>query len=590
MMTMEANMTINDKVRGIQALMEKDGLDAYIIYGSDPHNSEYVCPRWRTREFITGFSGSAGTVMITRSEALLWVDSRYNIQAAEQIKGTVFKLFRYDDPGVMNFKQYLEAHADDLHVLGTAADCLMKTELDDLETKGFTVVPAADYLDRIWTDRPPVPFLAVRRMDDKLCGFSASEKLEQLRGQFDGLDYMFISSLDDIAWVLNLRGQDIAYNPVFLSYLLVGKDDAVLFADSRRFSKDMMEAFKPFLKVRPYESVCDYLKALPAGSKVGLDFKRTNMLVYNAFPASVVFRNQMDKTTEMKACKNEAELAGMRQAHVLDGVALVNFLAKVEANPSGWTEMKLTDALQEERDKLSDSRGPSFGPIAGYAEHGAMCHYSATKESSSAVKRGLVVLDTGGHYEMGMTDVTRTLCFGEPTADEKRDYTLVLKGHLALFRTHFPEGTSGLQLDALARQFLWNNGLTYSHGTGHGVGFCLCVHEGPMSISYRPNALYPLKEGMVISDEPGLYLEGRHGIRIENLVAVQKAETTEFGNFFKFEFLTMCPYERRLIDKSMLTDEEERLVNDYHAEVLEKLSPLVNPEALDYLKRATRPL
>lgn len=581
-------MTIEAKVAAIRRIMAGLKLDAWVVYGSDPHNSEYVCPRWRTRAFVSGFTGSAGTVMITPTEALLWVDSRYNIQAAREIEGTQYRLFRYQDPGVPSFFEYLQKNKDRLRRIGTSADCLMKAEYDRLVSEGFEVVPTADFLDEIWEDRPPVPGFAVRALDDAICGESAEKKLERIRASLDGADWLFISSLDDIAWTLNLRGRDIEYNPVFLSYLLVGKHKAVLFADRGRFTGELYSKLSRFIEIRPYADVRTVLSTLGGSQKVALDFRRTNMLVYGAFPGNTVFLNRTDCTTEMKACKNPTELEGMRQAHVFDGAALVNLLAQTDRQPSGWTEMKLTDALQSERDAFAQSRGPSFGPIAGFAENGAIVHYSATQESSAEITRGLVVLDTGGHWETGMTDVTRTLVFGEPTDDERRDYTLVLKGHLALYRTCFPAGTTGAQLDVLARQFLWNEGLTYNHGTGHGVGFCLCVHEGPQSIS--PRGTYPLKPGMVISDEPGVYLEGRHGVRIENLFAVVPKFTTEFGDFYGFEFLTLCPYERRLIDTDLLTEEEIKLVDEYHAQVREKLSPVVRPENLDYLNRATRPL
>lgn len=586
-------MTVNEKICRIQQLMAQENLDGWIIYGSDPHNSEYVCPRWRTREFVTGFSGSAGTVLITRDGADLWVDSRYHIQAESQIQGTMIHLFKVDKPGVPSFFEYLTSNKGRFHRIGTSADCLTKAAYDNLVNEGFEVIPTEDYLDDFWSSRPAVPDFPVRSLADSICGLSARKKLDQVRSRLNGLDYLMISSLDDIAWVLNLRGQDIEFNPVFLSYLLIGKDNAVLFADRQRFSDDVYSSLSKTVDILPYAEVKNCLSSLPSGLKVGLDFARTNMLVFEAFPDGTEFTDQMDITTRMKACKNPIELDGMREAHIQDGAAMVNFFAKVYAAPEGWTEIALTDALQKERDKMPGELGPSFSPIAGYAEHGAMCHYSATPRTSSAIGRGLVVLDTGGLYQMGMTDITRTLLFGEATADEKRDYTLVLKGHLALYRTHFPEGTCGIQLDALASQFLWNNGLMFSHGTGHGVGFCLCVHEGPAGITHRVGsayAEYPLQVGMVLSDEPGVYLEGRHGVRIENLVAVQKAETTEFGNFLKFEFLTMCPYERNLIDKNLLTSEEIGLIDSYHATVLEKLSPRVTAEGLAYLKEATRPL
>lgn len=586
-------MKIDERIERIRRLMEADGLDGWIINGSDPHSSEYAPPRWRTREFATGFTGSAGTVLVTRAEACLWTDSRYHIQAEAETRGTGVRLFKEGLPGTPDFWEFLKASKGSLRRLGSAADCLTKGQAERLEGEGFEVVPTRDYLDEVWEDRPPVPASPVRMMPDSVCGLGAGGKLDAVRARMGDLDYVMVSSLDDIAWTLNLRGADIAYNPVFLSYLLIGKKEAALFADKARFSPEVLAAVEKVVRVLPYGSVVAHLGTLSGGLRVGLDSKRTNMLVYNAFPEGTVIVDQTDITTEMKACKSPVELEGMRAAHVLDGTALVEFLAKVARRPSGWTEMALTGALEAERAGMEGYIGPSFGPIAGYAAHGAMCHYSATPETSSAVGRGLVVLDTGGLYETGMTDVTRTLLFGEPTADERRDYTLVLKGHLALARTRFPEGTCGLQLDALAAQFLWNEGLMYSHGTGHGVGFALCVHEGPASISRRagsPAAEHPLKEGMVLSDEPGVYLEGRHGVRIENLVAVAKDRTTEFGTFLRFEPLTLCPYERRLIDKSLLTDEEKSQVDAYHRKVLDVLAPRLSPEGLAYLEDAARPL
>lgn len=582
-------MTVNQKINYIQERLTKEGLDAYIIYGNDPHNSEYVCPRFRTRAFVTGFTGSAGTVIISKNEAFLFVDSRYHIQAQEQIEGTTITLFKVDNPGVPTATQFLEENINKYKVIGTAKDCLTKASFDALVEKGFEVVPCEDYLTDIWQDRPEVPYFKVEQMPLQFAGLSVKQKIENIQNTLKTDENLFISSLDDIAWVLNLRGSDIDFNPVFLSYLFINKTKAVLFADRRRFEDKFWAELTEDVQILAYEEAANFISSIKNQTFV-INYSKTNMLIFTSIDKSNKVVNKLEITTEMKACKNEIELAGMKQAHVLDGAALVNFIARVKAKPQGWNELSITDELFKERQQMPNFRGEGFGPICGYKEHGAMCHYSATKESATNIEKGLIVLDTGGHYDMGLTDVTRTLAFGQPTEEERHDYTLVLKGHLALCRTHYPEGTSGYQLDVLARQFLWNEGLTYSHGTGHGVGHHLCVHEGPMSISYRASAVYPLKEGMVISDEPGLYKEGRHGIRIENLVAVTKAEKTEFGQFLKFEFITMVPYERELIDKNLLTKEEINQINEYHALVRDVLLPIVREESKDYLLKATETL
>ncbi len=397
--------------------------------------------------------------------------------------------------------------------------------------------------------------------------------------------------MDDIAWLTNLRGNDVAYNPVFMSYMLIGLEQAFLFTNPNRFSPELLAEAKADMQVLPYDAVFETIsKTVGASDHVFFNPDKTNMQLFSALPAGVRAVEGRDYTTDMKAAKNPVELEGMRRAHLLDGVALVNFLAHAHDAGMVYDEVTFAQELARQRSRSKEYLGPSFGPIAGFGEHGAMCHYSATKESAFPIEGdGLVVLDTGGQYETGMTDVTRTILFGTATEEQKRDYTLVLKGNLALASQRFPVGTCGYQLDALARQFLWQAGLSFSHGTGHGIGFRLNVHEGPHRIGPNPLAV-PLVPGMVVSDEPGLYKEGRHGIRIENVIAVVEDIKTEFGQFLSFETLTLCPFDRDLIDKQLLTDSEISMIDSYHAWVLSELGPMVDKDALAWLQAATLPL
>lgn len=584
-------MTVDQKLASLRACMKEDGIDAWVIYGSDPHQSEYVCPRYRDRAWLSGFTGSAGTIVVGAEEAILWVDSRYFIQAEEQLKNTSFTLMKLDTEGVVDYKAYLKANRHRYARIGTSAASLMVGTARLLKAEGIDLVPTRDYIDQIWADRPAVPEKAVAALDKRICGLDAEEKIALIRKTLSekGCSATFISSLDDIAWILNLRGTDIEYNPVFLSYLCITEDQAVLFTSEKRFSNVKC----PVMRL-DYDKASEFIKSVfLLGDRVYINPDRTNSLIWGSFAEGVELVEGREISTDLKAAKNPVELEGMRRAHLLDGAALVNFLSRLDRSAKAeYDEISISEALEAQRRRSPEYLGPSFGPISGFAEHGAMCHYSATPESSMIVdKPSLLVLDTGGQYETGMTDVTRTLLFGKATDEQRRDYTLVLKGHLALARQVYPQGTTGQQLDALARQFLWMEGKTFLHGTGHGVGFRLNVHEGPQAISFRASASpAPLREGMVTSNEPGLYLEGRYGIRIENLVATVKKMETEFGVFLGFENLTMCPYERDLIDASMLTELEMDQIDDYHANVYDKLKGLVDKSSLEYLARATAKL
>ncbi|MGD1823301.1 MAG: aminopeptidase P family protein [Pleomorphochaeta sp.] len=589
-------MDVNDKLIKLREIMLREKLDAYYINGTDPHNSEYVCNRWKTREFISGFSGSAGSVLVTKDKAYLWVDSRYFIQADQQTEGTEFIVMKQEINNTPTPKVFIKENFEKGSRIGFSKDTLMIEEKKEYqkECTNVEIVTTEDLLDEFWTDRDFIPENKVDELSVELTGFSRAQKLNMIRIYLNETkaDYAFISSLDDIAWTLNLRGSDIDYNPVFISYLLVSKEKAYLFTSLKRFSTEIFENVTKDLEVYPYEELVSKLKEIIEKDKtILLNEKRVNTLLEDDISElNLNVINELEVTTRLKACKNETELEGMRRAHLLDGVALVNFLASLDFKDGKYSEIALSNELEKQRRRNKECLNLSFNTISAFKENGALCHYSVSEDSSKKIDcNGLLVLDSGGTYQSGTTDVTRTLLFGEATEDEIRDYTLVLKGHIALALQTFPKGTTGSQLDVLARQFLWNYGLTYFHGTGHGVGHRLNVHEGPQRISTVYNE-YQLQKGMVISDEPGLYKEGRYGIRIENLVAVQNDIETEFGQFLHFEILTLCPYERKLIDISLLDEKEINYVNSYHSWVYEELKDFVDDSALEYLIRATQPL
>lgn len=589
-------MDIGKRLTGLRRELKERELDAWIVTGTDPHQSEYVAPRWRTREFISGFTGSAGIVVVTLDKALLWTDSRYFIQAEKEIAETEYQLMKLETPGTPDFMEWLEVNMDENSRVGVDSSSISISLFDSLSKqlseKNIRLEATEDLISPLWEKRPEIPCSPVWQMSAENTGRSAYDKVEDVRSVLrkKGLRWTFISSLDDIAWITNLRADDIPCNPVFVSYLFISLTKAVLFIDKKRFEgeKEILQDVKKVFEIKPYEAVLEALPKLARGAgcfspaKVSEVFHKALSGKKNVFSPDI--------TTMMKARKNKAEMKCMRLSHIYDAAAYVSFLARLDWNGK-YNEIEIAELLEAERKKIPGYIGPSFNPIAGYREHGAMCHYSADEESSSEIKgHGLLVLDTGSQFEYGTTDITRTLLFGtEATEEEKRDYTLVLKGHLALARQHFPEGTRGVQLDAIAKQFLWQYGETFFHGTGHGVGCCLNVHEGPHRIS---NALIdvPLLPGMVVSDEPGLYKEDRYGIRIENLLAVKEEEKTEFGEFYSFEVLTLVPYEKRLIDTSLLTEEERQQINDYHQRIFNVLHELVDKDVLKWLENATSPL
>lgn len=589
--------SIEHRIAALRTILEREGLDGWYINGTDPHQSEYVSERWKSRAWISGFTGSAGSVLITKNEALLWVDSRYFIQGAQQIEGSSIILMKLDTDHTKDPQAWMATELSEKSRVGIDGSTLTvkaKMEMDAaFRQREIELVACPDYLDEIWGDRPLIPSTSVVDIPNEIAGFSRIQKLTMTRLAMvqKGCNYTLVSSLDDIAWITNLRSSDVSvHSPVFLSFMLIGTEKAWLFTDPKRFDKDLHKLVSEDFEILPYEDAKATIGGLlTEADTLYYDPKKLNLNLYEATLKAKHVEGR-DFTTDLKASKNDTELQGMRRSHLLDGVALVNFLANLDTEGGIYDEIEVSTLLRKQRERNKACIGDSFAPISGWAEHGAMCHYSATETSNARIEGdGLLVLDTGGMYEFGLTDITRTILFGKATDEQKRDYTLVLKGNLALASARFPEGTCGYQLDALARQFLWQHGMTFFHGTGHGLGFRLNVHEGPAVISTRAIDV-PLKRGMILSDEPGLYKEGRHGIRIENIVAVREDIKTEFGQFFSFEVLTICPFERKLIEKALLTDSELSMVNNYHRWVYEELKDLVDDGAKAYLKQATLPL
>lgn len=586
---------IEDRLRKLRKEMQKEGIDAFVVTGTDPHMGEYVAPRWRTREFISGFTGSAGTVIVTKDRALLFVDSRYFIQGANEIRGTEYELIKLEVDNNPSYEEWLEMNMKKGDKVGVDSLSISISEFRKLDRRldlnKIKLVGTEDLLNRFWDERPEVPKTKVKAVRDDYAGFTRRAKINIVRMKLRerGADFTFLSSIDDIAWLTNLRADDIKYNPVFYSYAFISQTRAALFVDESRFTDDMLLVVKEDFEVYSYGDIFSKLSDLTKRGRALYDPDKTAY----AFKDYVAKKNSIECiniTTELKARKNPAEMDGMRRAHFQDGIAFCNFMANIDPTKE-YTEIDISTLFEKEREKTEGYLQPSFSPISAFREDGALCHYSASPESNKKINtQGLLVLDTGSQFEYGTTDLTRTLLFGESASEEeKRDYTLVLKGHLALSRQRFPRGTRGYQLDVLARQFLWNCGMTFYHGTGHGVGCNLNVHEGPMRISTAPIDV-PLEVGMVLSDEPGVYKEGRHGIRIENLVAVQEDEQTEFGTFYSFEVLTMVPYEKRLIDTDYLTDNEIEQINLYHKWVRDQLIDYVREDTKAWLEKATSPI
>lgn len=588
-----------ETVKNLEALreaMRKVNVGAVIIPGTDPHQSEYVNPHWKVRDWVTGFTGSNGTAVVTMNAAGLWTDSRYFLQAADQLQDSGFDLHKEDIPGEATVTEWLAEQMEENEILAVDGRLFSIVKANQLEefccANGFRFATDFAPADTIWTDRPARPMSKAFVHDVKYAGEEVASKIERVLSAVEamGADAIFIPALDEIAWTLNVRGADVECNPLVVSYLYLSRDEKVLFVDAEKIDAEVAAHLNSVgVELKPYDDVQKWLnKEVGMGTTVLLDPNKVSDTLARALECYKVYG--ASPVAPLKAIKNEVQIEGTRKAMERDGAALVRLWQWIEKMaPTGTiNEMDVAEKAIECRSVSDMYRGESFGMIAGYKGHGAIVHYSASPESASTLNaEGLLLVDCGGQYLDGTTDITRTMSLGNPTASEKHDYTLVLKGHLAIGRAIFPVGTRGSQLDALARIYQWQEMMTYLHGTGHGVGHFLGVHEGPQNIRLNENPT-TLKPGMITSNEPGLYKAGKYGIRTENLVlTVPAGHSEEFGDFLKFETLTLFPYDKNLIDLTMLSAEEVAQVNAYHAEVRSRLTPYLNEEEQAWLNART---
>jgi len=595
-------MQVSERIAALRERMRAAGLDAYVVPSADPHQSEYVAARWKRRAFISGFDGSAGTVAVLAGRAGLWTDSRYFLQAEAQLDASGVELFRQGEPGVPELEPFL---ADSLpagarvgldpRVFSEAA-CQRLEEA--LTARGVLLAPQEeDLVEAVWgAGLPALPAAPLRPHPLTHAGAGAADKLGRLRAAMREreADAVVLSALDEIAWLTNLRGADVPFNPVFIAHLVVEACGAKLLVDPGKLGPEVRAGLPADLEVLPYEGFAGVLDGLGrAGARVWADPATLSRWTFTRLRAGGArLLAQPNPVPAWKAQKNDAELAGLRAAHLRDGVAMARFLAWLPGAlaAGGHTERSLAARLEDFRKEAEGYLGPSFETIAGYGPHGAIVHYRVSAESDVPVPaEGVLLIDSGGQYRDGTTDITRTLGLGGELGQARREYTAVLQGHLALGRARFLAGANGYQLDALARAPLWAAGLHYGHGTGHGVGAALCVHEGPFSVSLRRN-MTPLETGHVLSIEPGVYVEGSHGIRVENLAVVVPAGETPHGRFLAFDWLTLCPYDRGLIAPELLSETERRQVDAYHARVRDALVPHLDEPTRAWLERATRPL
>lgn len=586
-------------VKNLEALrdeMRRVNVSAVIIPGTDPHQSEYISNYWKFRDWVTGFTGSNGTAVVTLDKAGLWTDSRYFLQAAQQLEDSGVDLHKEDIPGEATINEWLQEVLEEDAVLAVDGRLFSLNKANEFEEFcgrcGFRFAPDFAPANKIWTDRPARPMAKAFVHEEKYAGESASSKIQRVMAEVEksGADAIFIPALDEIAWTLNLRGEDVAFTPVVISYLYLSEKENVLFIDPAKVDENVVAHLKSAgVKVKDYDAVEEYLGKVAVDTTVLLDPNQVSDTLGRTFECYKIYGKS--PIAMLKACKNEVQIAGTRKAMERDGAAMVRLLMWLEKNAASgkYNELDVWEMGKKFRAMGDFYKGDSFGMIAGYKEHGAIVHYSASAESASTLGAdGMLLIDSGAQYLDGTTDITRTISLGNPTADEKHDYTLVLKGHLAIGRAQFPVGTRGSQLDALARIYQWEEGVTYLHGTGHGVGHFLGVHEGPQNIRLNENPA-TLQPGMITSNEPGIYKAGKYGIRTENLVlTVKGAHSDEFGDFLKFETLTLCPYDKSLIDLSMLSAQEIAQVNAYHKTVRERLTPYLNEEEAAWLADKTK--
>lgn len=594
-------MTIKQKLNALRILMKEKKIDAYLVATDDFHGSEYVGDYFKCRKYITGFTGSAGTAIITQDMAGLWTDGRYFIQAADQLRDTTIELFKSGEPGVPTVHQFLNDKLEEGMCLGFDGRTVSAREAEELQEllqkKHITFSVNDDLIGEIWEDRPALSCEPVMELDIRWTGKSRADKIAEIREQMKAkeADTFILTSLDDIAWLLNIRGNDIHCCPVVLSYLVMMENELRLYANAAAFSEEIRSNLEADgVKIYPYDDVYSYVQSISSDKKVLLSRANVNSRLVSNIPSEVTILDEPNLTLLPKAVKNETEMENERIAHIKDGVAVTKFIHWLKKNVTRTTitELSTAEKLYQFRSEQEHFLGESFDPIIAYGTHAAIVHYSATEATDIPLEaRGMVLADTGGHYLEGTTDITRTIVLGPVTAKEKKFFTAVLRGNLNLAAAKFKYGCTGLNLDYLARGPLWELGEDYNHGTGHGVGYLLNVHEGPNSFRWKNlpgNPAPVLEEGMITSDEPGYYLENEFGIRHENLVLCKKAEKTSFGQFMCFEPLTMVPFDLEGINPEEMTERERKLLNDYHQKVYTTISPYLDEEEKEWLKQATR--
>lgn len=592
-------MDINSRISALRQQMQAQKLDAYVIPSSDPHQSEYVAEHWKSRSWISGFTGSAGLVVVTHTHAGVWTDSRYFLQAEEELANSEMVLHKQGIPHAPEHIQWLKDNVPSNGKVGCDGMLFAVSQIRSMANsfyeKKIDIDTNQDLIPAIWADRPPLPNNQIFEHDTKFAGKSRTEKLTEIRVEMtkSEADFHLVSTLDDIAWIFNVRSNDVECNPVTIAYAIIGHETAYLFIAAEKVGEDLKEKLRDEgIFIKPYENIKEYLSNLPTGKAILVDPSTTSNNLYTAIP-----KNQIKKgktiSRYLKAIKNDVELEHINSAMLKDGVALTKLYRWIEkeVQTRSIPEVEVAEQLISYRKAQGDYFGESFSAIVGYKGNGAIVHYRPMPETCASIKNeGILLLDSGGQYLNGTTDITRTTALGTPTDEQKRNFTLVLKGHIALATIKFPKGTKGIQLDTLARMHLWQQGLNYGHGTGHGVGFFLNVHEPPQgfaeSISLRGTTVF--ETGMFTSNEPGFYKTGEYGIRIENLIVTTEAEKTPYGEFLQFKTVTLFPIDLALIDETVLTNGEKEWLNNYHQEVYDKLSPLLDETERTWMKEKCR--
>lgn len=589
-------MNIKARINSIRKNMIENSLDAYIILGTDPHMSEYIPDYWKSREWISGFTGSYGNVVITKDKAGLWTDSRYFIQAENQLKDSTIDLHKDRTDGYLTYQEWINSQLREGSKVGidgfnAGIDEVIKLK-NSLKIKKHELLTNIDFINDLWIDRPCMPGAQINNQELKYAGISRLDKINNIQNKMkiEGANHHLVASLDDIAWIMNIRGSDVDFNPVAISYLLISLDKTIIFIDKNKLSIDIISEFKKDnIYILEYSEISNYLSNIEKNACFLIDPNKLNYRLYQIICQDYRVVKAENPSILMKAIKNETEIKGAVNACIKDGIALTKFWYWLEKNSSDThTEVSLAKKLKTFREEQEGFVTESFNSIVAYGENAALPHYSASKEQCSEIKnKGLLLIDSGGQYKDGTTDITRTMPLGKLSQEEIDDYTIVLKGMINLSMIKFPKGTKGCNIDFAARQPLWNAGIDYGHGTGHGVGSFLNVHEGPQSIrqEYKNQGIF---EGMLTSNEPGCYKEGRHGIRHENLILCVNDQQTEFGNFLRFETITMFYFDTSALNLSIMTIEEVEWLNKYHSKVYDTLSPKLDQEHSKWLKEKTK--